>query len=119
MVADHVIQFFERNRTDIAQIGHLHRGGTIAQGPQTGPLGHAVQIHQNVDFVFADFVGQLFFAHVADQGQMVEGRQDALAHVAAVVLGGAIAIDLELAAVMGRGQGGHHAAGRAVGEAAG
>ena len=99
-VAQKVIEFGQRHRADIAQIGDLHRRRFRPQDRRTRALGQPVQVDQDVDFIGADARGGGLVGHLLDRHMMIERRQHPGAHVAAIVAGGIIAPDLEARAVV-------------------
>ena len=99
-VGDDVVEFVARDRPVIAEIGDLDRCGPPTQDRKTGPERKPVEIHENVDLVGSDRPCDLFIAHGDDRPDMVETRQDALADVAPILLGRAVAVDRDGVAIM-------------------
>ena len=99
-VGDDVVDEVGAHAAGIAQEVDLHGRRAVGQDLGPGVLGVALQVDEDVDPVIVDAPCRVRVRELAHVDEAIEGCQQPLAHVAAVVGAEAVAEDLEARAVV-------------------
>ena len=100
IVANHVLHKAATDSAGVAQIRDLHGRWVVGHHTVARAFGQAVQVDQDIDLVFDDQIGGLTVVHFGECSGLVAAVEHLAAQRRAVVVTGAITINLKAAAVV-------------------
>ena len=99
-VGDDVVDEVRAHAAGVAQVVDLHGCRPVGQNLRSRVLGVALEVDEDVDAILVDAAGCTRMRNGPHVDEVVEGRLQAPADVAAIVVAEAVAEDLEAAAVV-------------------